>query len=76
MFGIMGISSAGLGHWQQEVGVRKSLLYGSVAFGSGLGITCLGIQYHMLPLVYLGYGGKSLYIRVFRTRFVLKIEFE
>jgi hypothetical protein len=73
----MGISSAGLGNWQQEVGVRKSLLYGSVAFGSGLGITCLGIHYHMLPLVYLGYGGKSLYIRVFRTIFVLKIiEFE
>jgi hypothetical protein len=44
MFGIMGISSAGLGNWQQEVGVRKSLLYGSVAFGSGLGITCLGIH--------------------------------
>ena len=65
VFGILGVSAAGLGPWQQKVGVRKSLLCGSVAFGSGLGLAALGIHYHMLPLVYVGYGGMSVYLVFF-----------
>lgn len=57
VFGILGFSAAGLGPWQQKVGVRKALLAGSFSFGGGLGLASLGIHCHMLPLVYAGYGG-------------------
>ena len=58
VFMTLGFSAAGLGPWQQKVGVRKALLTGSFAFGGGLGLASLGIHYHMLPLVYGGYGCK------------------
>jgi len=56
VFVVLGSSAAVLGPWQNAVGARKALFCSSIAFGGGLLLGAVGIHYHMLPLVYLGYG--------------------
>lgn len=56
VFIVLGASAAVLGPWQNKVGPRKALMYASCSFGGGLMLGAAGIHYHMLPLLYLGYG--------------------
>lgn len=49
-----GISAALLASWTVRVGVRHSMLTGSLLFGSGLALTGLGISQHSLALMYSG----------------------
>jgi MFS family permease len=56
VFIMLGGSAAVLGPWQNKVGVRKALMFSSFAFGGGLMLGAAGIHFHMLPLLYLGYG--------------------
>jgi MFS family permease len=56
VFILLGASASVLGNWQNQIGVRKALLYSSCAFGGGLVLGSIGIYTHSLPLVYLGYG--------------------
>lgn len=56
VFIMLGGSAAVLGPWQTKVGVRKALMFSSFSFGGGLMLGAAGIHFHMLPLLYLGYG--------------------
>lgn len=63
IFVFHGIAASTLGMWQAKIGVRKSMLYSSIAFGGGIVLGGLGVHLHSLPLLYLGYsvmGGLGL----------------
>jgi len=49
-----GIAAAVAGRWQIKVGVRKSLLTGSLLIGLGYSMASAGIWHHNLPLLYIG----------------------
>jgi len=49
-----GITAALAGKWQMKVGVRKSLLTGSLLLGVGYSMASAGIWQHNLPLLYMG----------------------
>lgn len=49
-----GIAAAIAGRWQMKVGVRKSLLTGSLLIGLGYSMASAGIWHHNLPLLYIG----------------------
>lgn len=56
VFLMHGLSATLLGKWQVKVGPRKSNMLAAITFGGALGLGALGIHYHCLPLLYLGYG--------------------
>lgn len=51
-----GISAALLGKWQEGVGPRVSGVLGAFAFGGGMVVGGLGVYFHQLWMLYLGYG--------------------
>jgi MFS family permease len=53
---ILGLAAAVFGRWVERAGPRKSMLVAAVCFGGGFIVSAIGIHYHWLWLVYLGYG--------------------
>jgi MFS family permease len=53
---ILGLSAAVFGKWVERVGPRKSMFVAALCFGSGFIVSAIGIHYHEIFLLYLGYG--------------------
>jgi MFS family permease len=53
---ILGLSAAVFGRWVERVGPRRSMFVAALCFGSGFIVASLGIHYHQIALLYLGYG--------------------
>jgi MFS family permease len=53
---ILGLSAAVFGHWVERVGPRKSMFIAALCFGGGFVVAAIGIHFHQLWLLYLGYG--------------------
>src|SRR5262245_28021684 len=53
---MLGLSAAILGRWVERVGPRKAIFASACCFCGGLLIASLGVAWHRLWLVYLGYG--------------------
>jgi MFS family permease len=53
---LLGLSAALFGSWLERVGPRKAMLASAVCFGSGFLVSALGVWWHQLWLLYLGYG--------------------
>jgi MFS family permease len=52
----LGLAAATFGHWVERVGPRKSMFVAALCFGGGFIVSGIGIHYHFLWLLYLGYG--------------------
>jgi MFS family permease len=52
----LGLSAAFAGKWLEEVGPRKAMFAAACCFGGGFMVGALGIAWHQIWLVYLGYG--------------------
>ncbi len=52
----LGVSAAAFGRWVERSGPRKSMFVAALCFGSGFIVSAIGIHYHFLWLLYLGYG--------------------
>src|SRR5580698_5562260 len=53
---ILGLAAAVFGRWVERVGPRKSMFVAALCFGGGFIVSAIGIHYHMLWIIYLGYG--------------------
>src|SRR5947207_548875 len=53
---IIGISAAVFGRWVEKSGPRKTMLAAACCFGGGFLFAALGVAWHQLWIVYLGYG--------------------
>src|SRR3546814_523154 len=53
---LLGCSAALAGKWLEDVGPRKAMFAAACCFGGGFMIGALGIAWHQIWLVYLGYG--------------------
>ena len=53
---VLGVTTSSLGSWVEKSGPRMAGAVGSIFWGSALCTTAAGVEYHSLPLVYLGYG--------------------
>src|SRR5580693_409039 len=53
---ILGLAAAVFGRWVERVGPRKSMFVAALCFGGGFIVAALGVHYHVLLLVYFGYG--------------------
>jgi MFS family permease len=53
---ILGLSAAVFGRWVERVGPRKSMFTAALCFGGGFIVAAVGIHFHQLWLLYLGYG--------------------
>ena len=52
----LGLSAAFGGKWLEKVGPRLTMLVAACCFGGGFFISALGIYWHEIWLIYLGYG--------------------
>src|SRR5438477_10880848 len=52
----LGSSAALFGRWVERVGPRKSMFTSALCFGGGFLVSAVGIKWHQLWLIYLGYG--------------------
>jgi MFS family permease len=52
----LGLAAATFGRWVERVGPRKSMFVAALCFGGGFIVSGIGIHYHFLWLLYLGYG--------------------
>jgi MFS family permease len=52
----LGLAAAFAGKWLEEVGPRKAMFVAACCFGGGFMVAALGIAWHQIWLVYLGYG--------------------
>ena len=52
----LGISAAVFGRWVEKNGPRKTMLAAAGCFGGGFLLSALGVAWHQLWLIYLGYG--------------------
>jgi MFS family permease len=52
----LGASAALFGRWVERVGPRQSMFTAALCFGGGFIVSAVGIHWHQLWLVYLGYG--------------------
>ena len=52
----LGLSAAVFGKWVERVGPRMSMFVAALCFCGGLIVSSIGVQAHLLPLVFLGYG--------------------
>src|ERR1700691_3248704 len=50
------LSAAVFGRWVERVGPRLSMFVSALCFGGGFIVAAIGVHYHWLWLVYLGYG--------------------
>ena len=53
---MLGISAATFGKWVERSGPRKSMVASLLCFCGGLLLSALGVLWHRLELLYLGYG--------------------
>jgi MFS family permease len=53
---VLGSSAAVFGRWVERVGPRKSMFVSALCFGGGFLVSAVGIHFHALWLLYLGYG--------------------
>jgi len=52
----LGLSAAIFGKWLEKAGPRKAMFASAVCFASGFFVSAIGVHFHQLWLVYLGYG--------------------
>jgi MFS family permease len=52
----LGLSAACFGSWLERVGPRKAMFASAACFGSGFLVSALGVYWHQIWLLYLGYG--------------------
>ncbi|WP_425354557.1 L-lactate MFS transporter [Jiella sonneratiae] len=52
----LGLAAAFGGAWVEKVGPRKTMAAAAALFGGGFLVAALGVSWHQLWLVYLGYG--------------------
>ena len=53
---VLGASAALFGRWVERVGPRKSMFVAAVCFSGGFLLSAVGIHWHQLWIIYLGYG--------------------
>lgn len=53
---VLGLSAAFLGRWAERVGPRKTMFVSACCFCGGLLLSSLGVRWHRIELLYLGYG--------------------
>jgi MFS family permease len=52
----LGSSAALFGRWVERVGPRKSMFVSALCFAGGFLVSALGVHWHQLWIIYLGYG--------------------
>jgi MFS family permease len=52
----LGISAALFGKWVEAEGPRKAMFVAAICFCSGFFVSALGVYWHQIVLLYLGYG--------------------
>ncbi len=52
----LGLSAALFGRWMERVGPRRAMFTAALCFGGGFLVSAVGIHFHQLWLIYLGYG--------------------
>jgi MFS family permease len=52
----LGASAALFGRWVERVGPRRSMFVAAVCFAGGFLLSAVGIHFHQLWIIYLGYG--------------------
>ncbi len=53
---LLGLSAAVFGKWVERSGPRKTMVAGGLCFCGGFWISALGVYFHNIWLIYLGYG--------------------
>ncbi|MGC1299144.1 MAG: OFA family MFS transporter [Alloacidobacterium sp.] len=53
---VLGLSAALFGKWLESAGPRRAMFVSAACFGSGFLIASLGVTFHSLALIYVGYG--------------------
>ncbi len=53
---LLGCSAAIFGKWVERSGPRKTMVTSALCFCGGLWIAAIGVAYHQLWIIYLGYG--------------------
>ena len=53
---MLGVSAAFLGRWVERVGPRKTMFASACCFCGGLLLSSVGVAWHQIVIVYLGYG--------------------
>jgi MFS family permease len=53
---VLGASAALFGRWVERAGPRKAMGIAALCFGGGFLVAALGIAWHQIALLYLGYG--------------------
>lgn len=53
---MLGLSAAVFGKWVERSGPRKTMVASALCFCGGLWISALGVYFHQLWVIYLGYG--------------------
>src|SRR5580698_11421917 len=53
---VLGLAAALFGRWVERVGPRMSMFVAALCFGGGFIVSAIGVHYHSLWLLYLGYG--------------------
>jgi MFS family permease len=53
---ILGLSAALFGRWVERVGPRMAMFVAALCFSGGFIVSAIGIHYHWILLLYLGYG--------------------
>src|SRR6202011_430397 len=53
---LLGLSAAVFGTWVERVGPRKSMFTSALCFSSGFIVSAIGLHFHEIWLLYLGYG--------------------
>ena len=53
---LLGLSAAIFGKWVERSGPRKTMVASALCFCGGLWISAIGVAYHQIALLYLGYG--------------------
>jgi MFS family permease len=52
----LGLSAFTFGRWLEDAGPRKAMFASAVCFSTGFFISALGVRWHAIWLLYLGYG--------------------
>jgi MFS family permease len=53
---VLGLSAALFGKWLERAGPRRPMLASACCFGGGFLISALGVHWHQIVLLYVGYG--------------------
>src|SRR6201986_2635070 len=52
----LGLSAAIFGKWLEKAGPRKAMFASAVCFGTGFIVSSIGVHFHQLWVIFLGYG--------------------